>query len=293
MSFPVSQDTTTTAVGATPNPTVFGQTATVTATVSVVAPGAGTPTGSVTFLDGATALATVPLTGGSASASASALAPGAHDQRAVRGDADDTPARRRRCSFHREPGHDDDSRRSDAESNGVRQTATVTATVSVVAPGAGTPTGSVTFLDGATPLATVPLTGGSASVSTSALAPGVHTISVQYSGDADDTPSTSAPVSFPVSQDTTTTAVGATPNPTVFGQAVTVTATVLVVAPGAGTPTGSVTFLDGATPLATVPLTGGSASASTSALAPGERSACETAATRTTRRARRRQCRSP
>ena len=161
------------------------------------------------------------------------------------------------------------SRSANLPSTVFGQSVTFSATVAQAVPDGSTPTGSVTFLDGATSLGTASLAGGSANVSTSALTAGAHTITVQYSGDADDTPSTSAPMSFTVSEDTTTTAVVATPTPTVFGQTATVTATVSVVAPGAGTPTGSVTFLDGATALATVPLTGGSASASTSALAPG------------------------
>ena len=40
------------------NPSMFGQSVTFTATVTVAAPGAGTPTGTVTFMDGATTLGT-------------------------------------------------------------------------------------------------------------------------------------------------------------------------------------------------------------------------------------------
>jgi sugar lactone lactonase YvrE len=55
-------------------------------------------------------------------------------------------------------------------------TATITGTT-------GTPTGTVTFLDGATPLGTDTLTAGTATLSTSALAVGAHSITVAYSGD--------------------------------------------------------------------------------------------------------------
>src|SRR3989442_15140045 len=50
------------------NPSVFGQSTTFTATVAAVSPGAGTPTGTVNFLDGATVIgsgtlsATAPFT---------------------------------------------------------------------------------------------------------------------------------------------------------------------------------------------------------------------------------------
>ena len=62
-------------------------------------------------------------------------------------------------------------------------------------------------------------------------------------------------------------------NPSVFGQSVTFTATVKAVAPGSGTPTGAVTFLDGSTTLGTGTLdASGVASFSTSTLSVGEHS---------------------
>jgi subtilase family serine protease len=63
------------------------------------------------------------------------------------------------------------------------QAVTFTATVSANAPGAGTPTGMVTFLDGTTVLGTVKLSGGAAAWTTTALALGAHTITARYSGD--------------------------------------------------------------------------------------------------------------
>jgi sugar lactone lactonase YvrE len=47
----------------------------------------------------------------------------------------------------------------------------------------GTPTGTVTFLDGAAQLGTVTLASGAATLTTSSLAIGTHTITVAYSGD--------------------------------------------------------------------------------------------------------------
>jgi hypothetical protein len=64
-------------VASSQNPSTTGQNVTFTATVSPLA-GIGTPTGTVTFRDGVTDLATVPLTGGSATFSTSALALGSH-----------------------------------------------------------------------------------------------------------------------------------------------------------------------------------------------------------------------
>ena len=58
----------------------------------------------------------------------------------------------------------------------------------------GTPSGTIQFFDGGAPLATTALASGSASFSTALLAPGVHAITAQYSGDANNLPSTSAPI---------------------------------------------------------------------------------------------------
>jgi hypothetical protein len=56
--------------------------------------------------------------------------------------------------------------------------------------GVGTPTGSVTFLDGTTPIGTAALTAGSTSLSTM-LTAGAHTITAVYAGDANFTGNTS------------------------------------------------------------------------------------------------------
>jgi len=65
----------------------------------------------------------------------------------------------------------------------VGQAVTFSSSVSVTAPGAGSPTGTVTFLDGATALGSTALASGSAAFTTSALAAGVHPITASYSGD--------------------------------------------------------------------------------------------------------------
>ena len=65
------------------------------------------------------------------------------------------------------------------------QSVTFTATVSVTVPGAGSPTGSVEFLDGAASLGTGTVDGaGVATFATTGLAGGTHPISAAYSGDA-------------------------------------------------------------------------------------------------------------
>ncbi|WP_042451174.1 Ig-like domain-containing protein, partial [Streptacidiphilus jiangxiensis] len=70
-------DTTTTLTADTTSP-LFGRPVTLTATVGPDNAGAPTPTGTVTFSDGTTALATVPLTDGRAAFTTSGFQPGIH-----------------------------------------------------------------------------------------------------------------------------------------------------------------------------------------------------------------------
>ena len=64
--------------------------------------------------------------------------------------------------------------------------------VSAVAPGAGTPTGTVTFEDGAASIGTGVVTSGIATFSTSSLTLGTHSLTAIYSGDANFLGSTAA-----------------------------------------------------------------------------------------------------
>ena len=126
------------------------------------------------------------------------------------------------------------------------------------------PTGSVTFYAGSTPLGTASLSGGQASLKTTSLLLGSQAIAAVYSGNASYAPSTSAVLTQMVKQDTTTTKVNSSVNPSVCGGPVTLTAIVNAASPGSGTPTGTVTFYDGTTDLGVGALSGGTATLSTS-----------------------------
>ena len=111
-------------------------------------------------------------------------------------------------------------------SNAVR----FTATLSNWQGGARTPSQMV-FMDGPTQLAVVGIntSGSSQSFTTSTLTSGTHSISVSYSGDANNAPVTSAPLVETINGPTTATmlTLSSSPNvPTVVGQPVTLTATV-------------------------------------------------------------------
>src|SRR5437667_1599925 len=131
------------------------------------------------------------------------------------------------------------------------QAVTLTATVSPVLADPLTPTGSVTFRDGATSLGTVALVNGSASLVTAALADGSHSLTASYNGDLEFSVSTSAVRTQTVNPGQTTTTLTSAPNPSLAGQAVTLSTTVTAVAPAVGIPTGTVTFRDGAAALGT------------------------------------------
>jgi hypothetical protein len=80
------------------------------------------------------------------------------------------------------------------------RTVTFTAAVSAVAPGAGTPTGTITFSDGTKVLAVIPLANGVATLGISSLSVGSHVITAAFSGDADFTGSSSPPVTVSVTK---------------------------------------------------------------------------------------------
>ena len=138
------------------------------------------------------------------------------------------------------------------------QSVTLTATVQPSS-GTGTPTGSVTFYDGSTPLGSAPLSDEKATLRSTAIPVGPQAITAVYIGNATDAPSTSLVLTQTVEQAATTSSVTSSVNPSVFGQAVTFTAMVEAEAPGSGTPTGTVTFMNGTTILGTATLEGGRA----------------------------------
>jgi hypothetical protein len=88
-------------------------------------------------------------------------------------------------------------------------------------------------------------------------------------GAAGSQPTLSVNNTIQVLQESTFTTLTTSPSSTIFGQPVTLTATVSPT-PGTGVPTGTVTFFDGGTPLGTVALnSAGQATFTTTSLAPG------------------------
>jgi hypothetical protein len=255
---------TTTTVASSVNPSSPGQAVSFTATVTSA--GGGTPTGSVTFKDGATVLFTTALSGATAGVITTGLTPGNHTITATyNGDATFSPSTSAPLIQTVGAATTTTALISSVNPSSPGQAVIFTATVTNV--GGGTPTGSVTFKDGATVLFTTALSGATAAVITTGLTLGNHTITATYNGDATFSPSTSAPLIQTVGAPTTTTTLTSSQNPSAFGQAVTFAATLAI-----SGPTGTVTFKDGATVLATVPLSGTTATFTTSLLTVGAHS---------------------
>jgi hypothetical protein len=220
-------------------------------------------TGTVTFLDGTNSLGTIPLSNGVATLSLTTLTAGVHSLSATySGDAKDT------------------SSVSAAVPVTVNQATTTTRLTSSANPstpgqnimltGSVTPStvnGSITFRAGLTSLGTVPLSAGTATFSVSTLPSGTNTLFADYSGDANNLASTGKLVQTVGSPTTTTTSLSAPPNPSTYGQSLTLTATMTSQAS-----TGIITFYDGTTVLGVGPLVNGSASLTTRLLASGTRS---------------------
>ena len=261
LSQSVSGAITTTSLSSNANPSTFGGTVSLTATV---ASGAGTPTGTVTFTDGATTLGTVSLSSGQAALSTASLATGTHPITATySGAASFLTSASAPLSqvVNSAPTTTVVSASPNPSVNG--SAVAVTATVSS---SAGTPTGTVEFADGATSLGSATVTNGVATLSVSTLGGGSHVISATYAGDGTFAPSTSAPLTQVVNAAPSTTTLTASANPTTLGTTITYTATVTS---GVGVPTGTVVFQDGATLIATASLSNGTATVSLSDLTVG------------------------
>ncbi len=270
----VNQASSLTVVSSSASPAVFGQPLTLTAAVTAVAPGAGTPTGVVTFLDGSNRLGTSTLSNGSASLGISSLTIGNHSFTASYGGDVNFLASGPSAGFLETVNKARTSTAvlSTQNPSVFGQSLTFTVTIAAVAPGVGTPSGVVTLTDDLTTLGTANLNNGTVSFTTSALAFGSHSIAASYAGDINFLVGTSTSQTQTVNKASTTMALSTSVNPSDFGQPVTLTAVVGTVAPGVGIPTGSVTFMDGLTTLGTASLNNGAAGITIGVLTVGNHS---------------------
>jgi hypothetical protein len=248
----VSQAGSTTTVATSANPAVFGQRVIFFVAERAAAPGSGTPTGTVTFKDGTTTVGTAVLSSGRASFTTSTLIVGTHAITVVyAGDANFKTSTSATLGQTVNKANTTTIVFNPVNPSVFGQEVVFTALVSAVAPGAGTPGGTVTFKDGTTTLGTAVLGNGRATLTKFGLSVGTHAITVSYAGDANFNTSASNTLTQTVNPDNTLTLVLSSVNPSVVGQAVIFTALVNPLPQGSGTPTGTVTFKDGTTTLGT------------------------------------------
>jgi hypothetical protein len=113
---------------------------------------------------------------------------------------------------------------------------------------AGIPTGAVTFLDGDAVLGTATLDDtGTASLAVAFVTAGDHALTAVYGGQAFSAASTSDVLTETVNPAPTAVVLTPSMDQGLAGVPVTFTVTVSPVAPGAGTPTGTLTIFDGTT----------------------------------------------
>jgi hypothetical protein len=268
---PLLATTTTSAVS--PTASVSGEQVTLSSTVTGTS---GTPTGTVTFTRGATTLGTATLDGaGNASLDTTTLPVGSYGIVATYG-GDDTynsSAATPKTVTVAKADVDVDLTSSDTTTVS-GESVGFGVIVATVAPGGGTPEGTVQLqIDGADVGGPVELTGGAATFpAVDSLLAGNHAVSVSYSGSATHENGSDS-LTQVVGQADTTTIVNASPSPSNEGQNVTITALVSADAPGSGDPTGTVTFradgdVIGAAPLESTP-SGTRATLELADLAPG------------------------
>ena len=237
--------TTTTITSDNPDPSVVGQAVTVNFTVTVNPPGSGTPTGDVTVSDG-TINCTGPLVGGAGSCNLSFNSAGGKALNATYGG---------------------DAYFNGSASSGVSHTvnkAAATITLSNLSHTYdGTPKSATATTNPPTLVVDITYNGSGTLPTNIGSYAVVATIrDANYEGTAIGT--------LVIARANTTTAVVSSKNPSLFSEPVTVTATVSPVASGIGTPTGTVTFKNGATVLGTVPLSGSTATLTISSLPAGD-----------------------
>jgi RHS repeat-associated protein len=240
----------TSALTATPTTTPQSQNVTLRVTISPSA-----ATGTVTFMDGSTTLGTGTLASGIATLTTSFAAAGSHSLTAVYSGnstyftstssaVTETVTTTQQATTT--------TLTSSANPSAVGTSLTLAATVS-----GQTPTGTVQFKDGGTNLGSpVTLISGQASTSVTPGATGGHAYSAVYSGDTTNAASTDQ-TSVNIIGNRSTTTLASSVSSGTPSTSVTLTATI-----AGSSPTGTVTFRDGATVLSTASVISGSASLS-------------------------------
>jgi hypothetical protein len=265
------------ALGSSINPSALGQTITLLAAANAVMPGAGVPTGSIVFNDSfngsSVSLGTATFNAFSvARFPVSNLAAGKHTITASYA-GDNNFKAQNMPSFVEviQPSNYQGILQSSSGASAFGQVVIFTASEQPTKAGNPAATGTMTFQDGATTLGVVTLNAsGRATFSTASLAVGNHTIFASYRPTGTTIPANMMSFVQSIAKASTSIMLTASPSPAGLHATVTLSATVSVVAPGGGQPTGSVIFRDGAMVLGSGSIgAGGVATLTTTSLVPG------------------------
>ena len=200
------------------NPSV-GTTVTLTATLA----GGSSPSGTVTFKDGATTIGTGTISGTTATLSTAALTLGSHALTAVYdGDTHNNTATSSSVTVNVSQASPTVSLAASNSTPAPGDPVTFTATLA----GGSSPSGTVTFKDGSTTLGTTTISGSAATYITSTLGNGSHTITAVYGGDTNNSSATSSAITVTVTVPAPTlTGVSPALGTTSGGTAITLTGT--------------------------------------------------------------------
>lgn len=263
--FNIARAATSTAVTSSDPSSASGQSVTFTARVTS---SAGTPSGSVQFIiDGNPAGSPVALDDGVARFSTSSLSIGTHTVAAnYGGSANFAPSNGALSGGQTVGKANSTTNLTDNPATSVTgQDVSVTATVSAAGGAGGIPTGTVEVSGGGS-TCTITLSGGTG---TCTLRPGSSgDFTGTYGGDTRFNGSTGTEAHQVNNAGTTTTITGDSNDPSDFGESTNISVTVVVQAPGRGTPGGTVT-VSGGSDNCTVTLSGGEGSCSLSPNASG------------------------
>jgi hypothetical protein len=273
----VNKAPTTIALVALPSASVVGQSVTVTATVTA-STAIATPTGAVSFSDGANLIGTATLDQGKATVRVPFLTPGTHLIAArYAGDVDFAPSMSNAGALSEVVGPSNTVvvPSSTVNPSVYGQALSFTVIVSASGGGGGIPNGTVLLADGNSSLGTVALDStGKGALTIASLGMGSHSITATYSGSASYLPSTSSGLTQVVNRDPVLVTVTSVPNPSTVGQNVSFSVQVTPAQPGgsAGTaaPTGTIVLNDATTILGSATLNStGKAQISTSSVSAG------------------------
>ncbi|HEX3849329.1 MAG TPA: Ig-like domain-containing protein, partial [Polyangiaceae bacterium] len=212
-----------------------------------------TPTGTLTLMDGATALSTQTVTAnGRYSFSTSSLSLGTHSLSVVySGDSDNATATSATSAVVIQLAPTAIAVSTSANPGTVGQPITLTASLASDSAGIS---GTVSFMDGAASVGTTPVSASrTATLTIPALGFGVHSITASYSGDAQHAASSSAVLSERMTESAMAT-LTSNANPAIAGLDVALTAT--LAASGGQSATGTVVFSDGGVTLGSAALNG-------------------------------------